>query len=303
MSTSKHQSLEKLVSKGKTKEAITLLVDLIENLNGGPRDALLMLQNRFNNTSEQEILGVAEAAFTNIEQNRINYSFLHTLSEIKDIVQEHLSIYKPIPRLPNNRDALRAFLQSLLKQKIEILNDNDDKEGKDFIHFKGITTHGELEVMVRVLKSSDPTNIENNPHFKNILKLKHRNLIQILELNFLAYPYYIITEYIHGITLKELLTDLGPLPLHSVKRLLNTIGDVMNTLRKKKLPLAGIRPSKIFIDHELEPEISPFHLFINTDKKRLLETFKEDCYYFSPCLLYTSPSPRDQRGSRMPSSA
>ena len=26
-------------------------------------------------------------------------------------------------------------------------------------------------------------------------------------------------------------------------------------------------------------------------------------YLFYPCLLYTSPSPRDQRGSRMPSSA
>ena len=26
-------------------------------------------------------------------------------------------------------------------------------------------------------------------------------------------------------------------------------------------------------------------------------------YYVYPCLLYTSPSPRDQRGSRMPSSA
>ena len=25
--------------------------------------------------------------------------------------------------------------------------------------------------------------------------------------------------------------------------------------------------------------------------------------YFNDCLLYTSPSPRDQRGSRMPSSA
>ena len=25
--------------------------------------------------------------------------------------------------------------------------------------------------------------------------------------------------------------------------------------------------------------------------------------YFKTCLLYTSPSPRDQRGSRMPSSA
>ena len=28
-----------------------------------------------------------------------------------------------------------------------------------------------------------------------------------------------------------------------------------------------------------------------------------DCYGCSVCLLYTSPSPRDQRGSRMPSSA
>ena len=25
--------------------------------------------------------------------------------------------------------------------------------------------------------------------------------------------------------------------------------------------------------------------------------------HYTPCLLYTSPSPRDQRGSRMPSSA
>ena len=28
-----------------------------------------------------------------------------------------------------------------------------------------------------------------------------------------------------------------------------------------------------------------------------------DIYYKNTCLLYTSPSPRDQRGSRMPSSA
>ena len=28
-----------------------------------------------------------------------------------------------------------------------------------------------------------------------------------------------------------------------------------------------------------------------------------DIAWFKPCLLYTSPSPRDQRGSRMPSSA
>ena len=33
------------------------------------------------------------------------------------------------------------------------------------------------------------------------------------------------------------------------------------------------------------------------------ETVDEIQRFYSPCLLYTSPSPRDQRGSRMPSSA
>ena len=79
---------------------------------------------------------------------------------------------------------------------------------------------------------------------------------------------------------------------HNVKRLLNTIGDVMITLRKKKLPLAGLRPSKIFIDSELEIEISPFSLFISNDKKRLFKTFKEECLYFSPETLYHLKSKR-----------
>ena len=57
-------------------------------------------------------------------------------------------------------------------------------------------------------------------------------------------------------------------------------------------------------------------LFINVGKGKLApiadtdEAFFDDMIdvnfkgsYFSLCLLYTSPSPRDQRGSRMPSSA
>ena len=34
-----------------------------------------------------------------------------------------------------------------------------------------------------------------------------------------------------------------------------------------------------------------------------LEVFETAMENIMPCLLYTSPSPRDQRGSRMPSSA
>ena len=41
-------------------------------------------------------------------------------------------------------------------------------------------------------------------------------------------------------------------------------------------------------------EIREYQLFLVNEKKASWSTF---------CLLYTSPSPRDQRGSRMPSSA
>ena len=39
--------------------------------------------------------------------------------------------------------------------------------------------------------------------------------------------------------------------------------------------------------------------------KAFLKKFEDDYFHAKslPCLLYTSPSPRDQRGSRMPSSA
>ena len=41
----------------------------------------------------------------------------------------------------------------------------------------------------------------------------------------------------------------------------------------------------------------------NEPVEPVIEYFEENGYTFTPCLLYTSPSPRDQRGSRMPSSA
>ena len=50
--------------------------------------------------------------------------------------------------------------------------------------------------------------------------------------------------------------------------------------------------------------VLPFYFSILTDKASLLiRQFFKDNLYDRICLLYTSPSPRDQRGSRMPSSA
>ena len=42
---------------------------------------------------------------------------------------------------------------------------------------------------------------------------------------------------------------------------------------------------------------------VNTGYSRILDDEVDRDVFFGVCLLYTSPSPRDQRGSRMPSSA
>ena len=46
-----------------------------------------------------------------------------------------------------------------------------------------------------------------------------------------------------------------------------------------------------------------FRLIHSGGSHRELDIPNREGYLFDPCLLYTSPSPRDQRGSRMPSSA
>ena len=68
--------------------------------------------------------------------------------------------------------------------------------------------------------------------------------------------------------------------------------------KEEKEPLEQIvqPPSKKQdISKELYPPIENKHINGQEEKES-----EENPY---PCLLYTSPSPRDQRGSRMPSSA
>ena len=61
------------------------------------------------------------------------------------------------------------------------------------------------------------------------------------------------------------------------------------------------------LDSLIENEKPHFLLAVSggIDSMVLLKFFQKnhESYKFSVCLLYTSPSPRDQRGSRMPSSA
>ena len=91
---------------------------------------------------------------------------------------------------------------------------------------------------------------------------------------------------------KELTVD-ARIPLVQLAKKLN----VSNTLihqRIKKLKAEGILKHASF-------RLDPWKLGYQTSA--YTQVMLTDANLHTNCLLYTSPSPRDQRGSRMPSSA
>ena len=99
----------------------------------------------------------------------------------------------------------------------------------------------------------------------------------------------------------------------SIDFYVNRLG--MNLLRKKDYPHGKF--TLAFVGYGSEKENTVIELTYNWDKKSEdyelgdkyghiaigVKDIHLICQGLENCLLYTSPSPRDQRGSRMPSSA
>ena len=84
----------------------------------------------------------------------------------------------------------------------------------------------------------------------------------------------------------------------------NFVADLGIELINKKTDLILHKPnSSILSDERLKLKNSSGNEFIINDIDLIFEKEKKVDALICNCLLYTSPSPRDQRGSRMPSSA
>ena len=88
--------------------------------------------------------------------------------------------------------------------------------------------------------------------------------------------------------------------LHAIRAEFNRGCRLLAGLDRARLALDGVadffilQPSNEFIVVEIEAEMTAFTKILGILGYKTLRPI---------CLLYTSPSPRDQRGSRMPSSA
>ena len=142
-----------------------------------------------------------------------------------------------------------------------------------------------------------------------------------------AHPFPFIPNLGFGMALelkrksrKEVFYALIPIPTH-VPRFIQLdqkgrefilIEDVLEHFSSELFPDFEIRASGVFritrdsdlaIDEEAEDLVRHFEFLLKKRRRGRVIRLEMNDTMVSSCLLYTSPSPRDQRGSRMPSSA
>ena len=121
-------------------------------------------------------------------------------------------------------------------------------------------------------------------------RLQHPNIIPIYEIGDYMGREFFCMKLIQGQSLSERLAR-GPMPANRAAKLMEEISDAIYYAHNQGILHRDLKPSNIMLDDEGRAYVADFGLA------------KERHNQHSFCLLYTSPSPRDQRGSRMPSSA
>lgn len=86
-------TLESLVSNNKTKEAITQLVGLIDNLHDEPFKQLTILSGRYTSTNNGVLNQTEERSTAKTEFSRIDYAFLNILSDVREEIQSKMDFF------------------------------------------------------------------------------------------------------------------------------------------------------------------------------------------------------------------
>jgi serine/threonine protein kinase len=285
----KNDTLESLVSKGKTEEALQQLSELLKDMDSSYSTQVDLLQNRINEANNRANKGVESAEQLGIERNRINSSLLDLLNEVRNALRDQFTFLQSSIQ-KSSKINLKDYVNSRARGKYMI--GDVIKEGTSLINFRAMDCDTEREVIIKVLKvdylndSEDAKIIDDfREEVKKVSKLKHRNIIKIRDVFFAETPVYIVTDYIWGVDIAELIASIGSIPFFLALEIILELCEVLEYLRYRQIFHASIRPDKIMLDDENKPMISPFEVIKAGSGKRVLEKFREDCSYLSPELF------------------
>lgn len=281
---SEDRSIEHLLIEGKLAEAL----DRLEEINQSAQknsELWAFFKSQYNASQGAFERGEISREEATLQVNRVTQAVLGLVQGMTKAIQPYFRFYAANPLGDwdeDNRDSLRIYLSTRLDGKYSI-DPVPLGEGNTCIIFKIKDLYTGRDEVLRVLKTANLKGLDNE--VKNVSRLKHRNIISIHEVYFKEFPYFVTTEYVPSESLDYYIDRFGRRPFFEVRDMAARLGDTLQYLRDKKIFLALVRPSKIMLDEENQPVISPFDIIKASDPSRAKEKVKEDCLYWPPELL------------------
>ncbi|HNE27841.1 MAG TPA: protein kinase [Saprospiraceae bacterium] len=217
--------------------------------------------------------------------NRLGQAVLGLIQGVTRAIQPYFHFYTSNPLNDvdsNSLDALLVYVSTRLEGKYQVFP-RPLGVGNSCIVFKIKDLYSGRYEVLRVLKTSRLKGLAEE--INQVSRLKHRNIMSVHELYFKEFPYFVTTEYVPSESLDVYIDRFGRRPFFEVRDMALRLGDAVQYLRDKKIYLTQIRPSKILLDTENQPVISPFEVIKASDASRAKEKVKEDALYLAPEML------------------
>lgn len=286
------EMLRRQISESNTEEAINMIELFFKRVEDFENE-LAILKARYHRFAEEEAKGV----FSVEDDNRIRNKINDDLMKYYDKIEKEFSEFVTFKTIQISEESLEAQLRHKLKDKYNV-EEKPLGQGATSIIFKAEQIYSGKPVAVRALRNQEFGSKDNQMVFNNVnievevkhlLKIKHRNIIKINEFFLDDFPACYVEEFVDGPTLREVL-KFGAFPLERATNIIYQLGNASYYLHSKGIIHKRLRPSKVFIDSEGIPMITPFQELSNNFNSVDLRRFRSELAYLSPEELEGVPA-------------
>ena len=206
------KNIENLIAQGKLAEAFAQFGEFLK-LCEYERQELTQSQGRFANM-ESQVNAATVGSEANIERNRISMSFQAQLDNFR---RDVLSVYfemadrEQIFEGFTSRDQIIHEILDLRLRPKRYRWEEKLVEGNSSIVYRLQNVDTLRHAIALVLKTPELT-ADALKEIDQLGDLRHRNVIKLLDQELSNFPYFVITEYVHGTTLPEAIEKTGPRP-------------------------------------------------------------------------------------------
>ena len=132
------------------------------------------------------------------------------------------------------------------------------------------------EVVVKLIKVDQNNRDKSNARFQreveSTIQLSHPNIVNVLDVDESEEYHLLVTEMVHGLTLKEYIQQNHPVPLDEAVRLAGMILRGINHAHHAGIIHRDIKPQNILLDNKRNVKITDFGIAKALSETRMTET-------------------------------